>query len=55
MNTSLEMMSLTEECTLIEFVYQAWWPLDFVGYHRTRVHKFEGTFFFRSNYNMRDD
>ena len=36
MNTSLETMSLTEECTSNEFVFQAWWPLDFVGYHHTR-------------------
>ena len=38
MNTSLETMSLrfTEECALNEFVFQAWWPLDFVGYYHTR-------------------
>ena len=38
MNTSLELetRSLTEECTLNELVFQAWWPLDFVGYHHTQ-------------------
>ena len=36
MNTSLKTMSLTEDCTLNEFVFQAWWPLDFIGYHHTR-------------------
>ena len=29
-------MSLTEEYTLNDFVFQIWWPLDFVGYHHTR-------------------
>ena len=35
MDTSLVTMSLTEECTLNEFVIQAWCSLDFVGYHHT--------------------
>ena len=35
MDTSLEAMPLTEECTLNEFVFQVWWSLDFVGYHHT--------------------
>ena len=25
-----------EECALNEFVFKAWLPLDFVGYHHTR-------------------
>ena len=36
MNTSLETMSLTEECRLNEFVFQTLWQLDFVGYHHTQ-------------------
>ena len=29
MDHFLETTSLTEECTLNEFVFQAWWSLDF--------------------------